>query len=291
MRLETVYQTKNRCYIKGQTADQVGILVHSTGAVNKNVKRYVDAPELLGVNQYGNHWNSEAADKCMHAFIGLDKDGEMITVETLPYEYACWGSGKGKNGSYNYNPTAHVQFEICQGSNADEAYYRRAIKEAEEYCAYLCRKFGWKADRITSHKEAADAGYASNHGDPQSWMKNFGDDMDQFRARVAALLGEETEDQPMREYEVTGGILNLRKGMSTSTAVLARMATGTRVQGVEAGDGWVQVQYGNLTGYSMAQYLRAVEEAENSPLTPSPAEPTDAEKLGLLWAWYKEEHG
>lgn len=112
-----------------------------------------------------------------------------------------------------------------------------------------------------------------------------------LRGMEEAEMKEETADQPMREYEVTGGILNLRKGMSTSTAVLARMATGTRVQGVEAGDGWVQVQYGNLTGYSMAQYLRAVEEAENSPPTPSPAEPTDAEKLALLWAWYKEEHG
>lgn len=112
-----------------------------------------------------------------------------------------------------------------------------------------------------------------------------------LRGMEEAEMGEETEERPMREYVVTGVKLALRKGMSRSTAELARMATGTRVQGVEAGDGWVQVQYGNLTGYSMAQYLRAVEEAENSPPTPSPAEPTDAEKLVLLWAWYKEEHG
>lgn len=187
MEILQAFQTENRCYKQGKKNKAIGILVHSTGAVNRNLSRYVDAPDQLGVNKYSNHWNSEKADKCMHAFIGYDKDQQIRVVQTLPYEYVCWGSGKGKNGSYN---GTHLQFEICQGSNTDEAYYRAAVKCAEEYCAYLCKMYGWTADDITSHREAALAGYASNHGDPESWMKHFGDDMDQFRARVAALLGE-----------------------------------------------------------------------------------------------------
>ncbi len=187
MEILQVYQTENRCYKQGKKNKAVGIVVHSTGAVNRNLKRYVDAVDRLGVNQYDNHWNKAEADKCMHAFIGYDKDQKIIVAQTLPYEYACWGSGKGKKGSYN---STHLQFEICQGSNTDEAYYRAAVKCAEEYCAHLCKLNGWSADCIVSHREAALAGYASNHGDPDSWMKNFGDDMDQFRARVAALLGE-----------------------------------------------------------------------------------------------------
>lgn len=190
MEILTCYQTENRCFKKGRKASHVGILVHSTGANNRNIKRYVDAPVRLGVNTNGNHWNKAKADKCMHAFIGLDKNSQVIVANTLPYEFACWGCGKGRNGSYNYNPTAHLQFEICQGSATDDTYYHKAIKVAEEYCAFLCRRFGFTAQAICSHREAARAGYASNHGDPESWMKNFGDDMNLFRARVAVLLGE-----------------------------------------------------------------------------------------------------
>lgn len=193
MEILQVYQTENRCYKQGKKNKAVGIVVHSTGAVNRNLKRYVDAPDRLGVNQYGNHWNKAEADKCMHAFIGYDKDQKVIVAQTLPYDSVCWGSGKGAKGSYN---GTHLQFEICQGSNVDEAYYREAVKCAEEYCAYLCKLNGWNADCIVSHQEAARAGYASNHGDPESWMKHFGDDMDQFRSRVAALIGESVEVKP-----------------------------------------------------------------------------------------------
>lgn len=193
MEILQAYQTENRCYKQGKKNKAIGIVVHSTGAVNRSINRYVDAPERLGKNRYNNHWNKAEADKCVHAFIGYDKDQKILVAQTLPYDYVCWGSGKGKNGSYN---TTHIQFEICQGSNTDEAYYREAVKCAEEYCAYLCRMHGWTADCIVSHREAALAGYASNHGDPDSWMKHFDDDMDQFRARVAALLGETVSAEP-----------------------------------------------------------------------------------------------
>lgn len=203
MEILQAFQTENRCYKQGKKNKAVGIVVHSTGAVNRNLSRYVDAPDRLGKNKYGNHWNKAEADKCMHAFIGYDKDQNVIVAQTLPYEYVCWGSGKGKNGSYN---STHLQFEICQGSNTDGAYYRKAVKCAEEYCAYLCRLKGWSADCIVSHREAALAGYASNHGDPESWMKHFDDNMDKFRARVAALLGEAAPVAPEVIPEVTPSV-------------------------------------------------------------------------------------
>ena len=42
-----------------------------------------------------------------------------------------------------------------------------------------------KPENIVSHKEACARGYASNHGDPEHWLKKFGRDMDWFRALVA----------------------------------------------------------------------------------------------------------
>lgn len=194
MKIIQAYFTKHPCFnAKRKAIAPVGIFVHSTGSVNRELRRYVDAEEELGRNQYNNHWNKSSATKSVHAFIGYDKNDDVIVAETLPHDIACWGSGSGSKGSYNYNPHAYLQFEICQGSNDDVNYYWKAITVAEEYCAYLCRMYGWNADCITSHAEAHKAGYASNHGDPISWMRHFGDSMDAFRERVQARLnGSET---------------------------------------------------------------------------------------------------
>ncbi len=189
MKIIQAYFTKHPCFnAKKKKITPVGVFVHSTGSVNRELRRYVDAEAELGRNQYNNHWNKSNATKSVHAFIGYDKDNDVVVAETLPHDVACWGSGSGSKGSYNYNPHAYIQFEICQGSNDDAEYYWKAIAVAEEYCAHLCKLYGWTADNITSHAEAHKKGYASNHGDPVSWMKHFGDSMDKFRERVRMRL-------------------------------------------------------------------------------------------------------
>ena len=223
------HQTNNPCYKQNKKANQVGILVHSTGAVNRNLKRYVDAPEQLGKNEYNNHWNKSSADKAVHAFIGYDKNHNVIVVETLPHDMACWGCGKGKNGSYNRNPVAHIQFEICQGSSTDADYYHKAIAVAEDYCAHLCKLYGWDTSVICSHKEAHKRGYASNHGDPESWMKHFGDHMSNFRARVKAKIGcevsiEKTETSVNSDYNLETFIKDVQK------------ACGAKIDGIAGAD-------------------------------------------------------
>jgi N-acetyl-anhydromuramyl-L-alanine amidase AmpD len=197
-------QTKNPCYQKGRPMRPINILVHSTGANNPWLKRYVDAPEVLGVNEYGNHWNKETATKCMHAFIGKDVAGQVAVAHTLPYNVASWGCGKGDKGSYNRDPVGHIQFEICEDGLTNEAYYKEAFGVAEEYCTMLCQKFGFDPMKITSHYEAAALGYASNHGDPRHWMRKFDDSMDAFRARVAVRLGQ-AEGEPMSKTILSFG--------------------------------------------------------------------------------------
>lgn len=296
-KMETVYQTKNPAYKRARAANQVGILVHSTGANNKYLKRYVDAPELTGVNQYNNHWNKAEANKCMHAFIGLDINKEPMVIQTLPYEYACSGCGKGSKGSYNYNPTAHIQFEICEGSATDADYYWNVIKTTEEYCAYLCRLYGWTSKNITSHVEAAKAGYASNHADPNSWMKHFGDNMDKFRARVDALLQKDSaEFSPVEEeeklvmkynYKVTGTRLAFRsKPVVSDATLITRIDTGTVIIGGDAlANGWVPCEYEGKSGYCMEKYLEKVGTIATEP-KPEAGELSDKEKLDILWAEY-----
>ncbi len=194
---------ENGAYKAAQHIKPVGIVVHSTGCDNEMLRRYVqptsanaDANVILadlGKNVYNNHHNQEYIngvynDICMHAYIGCNDKGNVEIYHTLPYNYACWGCGSGKKGSYNYSPYPHIQFEICEDSLNNKVYFDKAFNAAIEYCAYLCEKLNIKVENIISHKEAAKAGYASNHGDPENWLSKYNKNMDWFRAQVKNKL-------------------------------------------------------------------------------------------------------
>ena len=192
MEIVQYYQTNNPCYKAGKKIKPTGIVVHSTGANNAYLKRYIGQDDgVLGKNQYNNHWNKADANKCVHAFIGKVADGSVKIYQTLPWDYRCWGVGSGKKGSYN---STHIQFEICEDAKTDEAYYNEAFNLAKELCVLLCAKYGINTDNVVGHYEAAQAGYASNHGDPRNWQKLFGGSMDEFRSDVKALLGQMEEE-------------------------------------------------------------------------------------------------
>ena len=186
MEIVQFYQTNNPCYKAGERITPSGIVVHSTGANNPYIKRYVGPDDgVLGKNQYNNHWNSNKAKKCVHAWIGKVADGSLKVYQTLPWDYRCWGVGSGENGSYN---DSHIQFEICEDGLGDAKYYEEAFDLAIRLSAFLCEQFGIDTKNIVGHYEAHAAGYGSNHGDPRSWQRKHGGSMDGFRASVAALL-------------------------------------------------------------------------------------------------------
>lgn len=196
MDIITAYATKNDCYKTATPLTPKGIVVHSTGANNPNLSRYVDCVEECGVNKYGNHWNNSAEQMgrqvCVHAFIGYDKNKKVRVANILPYNYACWGVGRGSKGSFNFNPVGHIQFEMCEDDLTNREYCMEVYNVAVEYSAYLCKKFNLDPlgkDVIVSHKEAHALGYGCNHGDPDNWWSKHGLTMDMFRQAVKVKMG------------------------------------------------------------------------------------------------------
>lgn len=206
MKAEKCYLTENGSYRAAEKAVPVGIIVHSTGANNPMLKRYVQPSESdpdrkallekLGVNRYGNSWNRPSVKKSTHFFIGKFADGSIGTVQTLPDSICCWGCGRGKKGSYNYAPHAHLQFEVCEDGLDDREYFTAVYNEAVRLCAELCREHSLSPAAVISHREAAKLGYASNHGDIDHWLKRFGMTMADLRSDVAKLI------EPYTEYRV-----------------------------------------------------------------------------------------
>lgn len=190
--------TLNECYSSqiGKVDEKpLGIIVHSTGANNPNLSRYVQPDDgRLGKHPYENHFNREGLEKCVHAMIGKDKNGVVCTYQTLPLNICAWGVGRGSKGSYNYDPM-YLQIEICEDALDDEVYYSQAMGEAKELCAKWCKMFGIPAENVISHKEAHDRGYASDHGDVDHWLKIFGDTMHGFRADVIDLMLADEEEE------------------------------------------------------------------------------------------------
>lgn len=107
------------CYKGTRTFTVKGVLWHSTGANNPNLKRYVQPSsndanynslmKLLGTNTAKNDWNHIYREAGVNAWIGKLADGTVTTVQTMPWNYRPWGCGKGKYGSCN---NTHLQFEI-----------------------------------------------------------------------------------------------------------------------------------------------------------------------------------
>lgn len=188
MKLRTQLLTHNLCYRAGKTIMPQGIMVHSTGANNPRVSRYVPGDDVLGYNRGGNHWDQPELGVCVHAFIGRFADGTVGTVQTLPWNRRGWHCGQGKGGSGN---DTHISFEICEDDLKSPTYFRAVYQEAVELTAYLCRKYSLDPlddGVVICHSEGHTRGIASNHADVMHWFPRYGKNMDTFRADVARQL-------------------------------------------------------------------------------------------------------
>ena len=193
MRLRKQYLTKNDCYRAGRAIRPQGVMVHSTGANNPSVARYVPGGDVIGRNQYGNDWDRPGLEKCAHAFVGRFADGLVGTVQTLPWNRRGWHCGRGKNGSAN---DTHISFEICEDGLEDASYFKAVYQEAVELTASLCKEHNLDplADGVViCHKEGYQRGVASNHSDVLHWFPKFGKTMDDFRGDVAQKMRGEQE--------------------------------------------------------------------------------------------------
>jgi LysM repeat protein len=181
MNLYKLIFINNACYKAGKTITPQGIMVHSTGANNPNLKRYVGPDDgLLGKNQYNNHWNQDTPDGrqvCVHGFIGKLADGSIATYQTLPWNHRGWHAGGTANNT-------HIGFEICEDGLTDASYFRKVFNEAVELCVMLCKQYGLNETNIICHSEGYTKGIASNHGDVMHWFPKHGENMGTFRAAV-----------------------------------------------------------------------------------------------------------
>lgn len=197
MKFFTQILKNNDCYKAGKTFIPRGVMIHSTGANNPHLSRYVPGNDEIGRNTGGNHWDMSGTTACVHAFVGKLADGSVGVVQTLPWNRRGWHAGKGSCGSAN---DTHISFEICEDGLQDASYFEAVYQAAVELTADLCKQYGldpMKDGVVICHSEGHSRGIASNHADVMHWFPKFGKSMDNFRADVARQMeGDDmTQDQ------------------------------------------------------------------------------------------------
>lgn len=233
MNLKQYYLTKNECFKKNVTISLKGLMLHSTGANNPNLKRYVpDFDGTIGKNTAGNHWDQYRPDGrqvCVHGFIGKLADGSIATVQTLPWYMRGWHAGKAAGND------AYIGVEICEDGLTDSNYFNKVYKEAVELFAYLCKQYNLNPmTDIICHAEGYKKGIASNHGDVMHWFPKHGKSMDTFRNDVKNELNGATPITPITPspsvidegtdcnytVKILADDLNVREGYSTDYKVV-----------------------------------------------------------------------
>ncbi len=241
--------TRSDCYRTGRTIAPKGVMVHSTGANNPMLRRYVqparDDPDRaallkkLGVNRNGNDWNRPGLDVGVHAFIGKLDDGTVAAAQTLPWDHRGWHAGNGASGR-SANDT-HISFEICEDDLESADYFAGAYRTAVELTAMLCERY--RLDPLAGgvvicHSEGWRRGIASNHGDVENWFPKFGKSMDDFRADVAReLTGEEENGMTQERFDAMLADWLTRQAKKAPAAWSAKERAWAEASGVVQGSG------------------------------------------------------
>lgn len=298
-----LYFTKSDCYKSGTRQKSVGVQVHSTGANNPYLRRYVQPDDgRLGKHKYLNSHNRSGVDVCASAYIGRLADDTVAVYQTLPWDMRCWISGKGRNG--NANRLGFIGYEICEDSLEDESYFKQAVMEtAVNLTAHLCQIMGTTPDTVVKrfedrdvlavmdHSELSSRGLASGHSDISHWLRRYGKRMSDFREAVQAAMNEGVEvtyvdalDSMQGEwtemsgtYEVfaeNGGYVNLRELPDTQSKSLEKLYNGNRVTVTTMSSIWCKCETENNVGYVMTEFLREIKDeilppAEENIIIPS----------------------
>ena len=257
----TFYQqlaVDNPCYQNGNRNKTTHLILHSTGANNPNLKRYVTPDDgYLGENKYNNGWNNPYSSTLVHAVIGKNKNGFVEAYQIAPWKKLVWGCGSGANGSGN---SFAIQVEMCEDQTLGAGYAKETYNVAVKLFAHLCKAYDIPPENIWSHNEANAKGYASGHVDPEHWWKavKCGLTMDGFRKDVKALLGGEKAAQELPAestaslFRVQVGAFSLKKNSEYKLKALQAAGYDAFVTQV---NGWWKVQVGAFRKKENAEKL------------------------------------
>ena len=179
-----------------------GVMIHSTGANNPYLRRYVPLPEEPINSNNWNQFRPGGRQVCVHGFVGKYQDGTVGYIQTLPYDMRGWHAGGSANNDY-------IGIEVCEDALSDETYFRNCMAVLGHVVGRIC--FDWNicprdGGRILCHADGYKSGIASNHADIYHWFKKFNYTMEDFINEVESQMYEMIRDIVMEVLKESGEV-------------------------------------------------------------------------------------
>lgn len=171
--------TLNPCYTKPTIINPIGIMVHSIGINQPNREVLI------------NNFNRPDIKVAVHAF--ADDTG---VTQCLPYNYLAWHCGGKANRT-------HIAIEMCEPKTLyydkngqvrmyvhDDNYVNAVLRNTAAWCAARCAEMNIPITSITTHRDGARNGLASNHVDPYHLWDFYNYTISDFRIEVKKIMNE-----------------------------------------------------------------------------------------------------
>ncbi|SDM51900.1 Mannosyl-glycoprotein endo-beta-N-acetylglucosaminidase [Fictibacillus solisalsi] len=239
----------------------------------KMTKKYVKVSGALNLRK-------DATTKS--AVIKTLKDGEEVTVYS---ESSGWA--KIKVGS----STGYVSTKYLTAAKPDSTSKPKPVPEPKTTTKYVkvSGALNLRKDATTKSaviKTLKDGEKVTVYSESSGWAKiKVGSSTGYVSTKylTAAKPGSTSKPKPVPEPKTTtkyvkvSGALNLRKDMTTKSAVIKTLKDGAEVTVYSEMNGWAKVKAGSSTGYVSTKYLTSTKPGTPKPSpAPKPSEPETA---------------
>ncbi len=135
MEIRQYYLTNNDCHRLGRPLIPKGVIVHTTGAVNPFLSRYIGSGRWnTSDNPLRNDWNHPNVLKCVHAMIGKDKFGSCGNLPDTSRDMRGWHAG------HKIGNDTLIGFEILEDTG-DPEYFQTVWDYAIDLCVFLAKTY------------------------------------------------------------------------------------------------------------------------------------------------------
>lgn len=233
-------QTNNRTHKKFKP---IGIVVHETatpGATDEAESAFFDRT---------------TRKSSVHAFIDWDSITQKIPVDEI-----AWHAGPTANSKY-------LGIELCHPKVHDPVKFAEVWKRAVWYFAWLfvnyLHIYTVTQQVIPSHADCTRWWHETDHMDPESYFKEYGKTVDDFRKEVQQEINVQTgkvatpkvSEKKTIELIITANpTLHCRKGPGTQYDIIKDFNNGDSVTAVDLINGWYKLDINGTPGYIAEKY-------------------------------------
>ncbi|MFL0253007.1 N-acetylmuramoyl-L-alanine amidase [Clostridium neuense] len=141
----------------GTSLQPVGIVIHAT-----------DEPGGTAQNNRDYFNRDASAQASAHYFVDWNE-----AIQTIPENEVAWHAG----------PTANHKFlsvEMCEPYAGNQSEFNQVYENTVELVSSICKRYGWGASDIHSHKWVSETYGETDHTDPIEYLSEYGKSWDKL---------------------------------------------------------------------------------------------------------------